>query len=305
MAFLAGFDIGGTQVRCAVADQDLPHEVLTLQSDSTPQGGVASVLDCTENLLHRCLLELNGRRHIVAAGCAAPGMTDVDSGVVLDAANLQDWTDVPLRELMLKRLNVPIAVANDVNAAALAEALVGYGLELSPLVYLTISTGVAAGIVIGGEILHGAHYCAGEIGTLVPERQYLSDDWRPNGCLELTAAGIGLGREWADLRGGEATPRRAREVFAAADARDPYAIALVERAQDYLAQAAVAIAGVLDPACIVIGGSIGLKRPAIQERIQAVLEHTLKLPPLVVPSKLGEHAPIIGALQLAARSVRS
>ncbi len=300
MAFVAGFDIGGTHTRCAVAAHNAPHEILASQVEATPRQGVASVLDCAEHLLHRCLEKLDGTQSIIAAGCTAPGMTDTERGVIIEAANLPGWLDVPLKKRLRERLSVPVAIANDVNAAALAEALIGAGRGLSPLVYLTISTGVAAGIVIGGEILQGAHYSAGEVGTVIPDRRHLSRDWRPNGCLELTAAGVGLGRIWVDLRGGEPGAHRAREVFLAADAGDAQAIELVNQTRDYLSQGAVAIASVLDPACIVIGGSIGLNRPAIRQRMQEVLEASLRFPPAIIPATLGGEAPLIGAMYLAA-----
>ncbi|MDE2834605.1 MAG: ROK family protein [Bacteroidota bacterium] len=299
MDLLAGFDIGGTSTRCAIAAPEAPATILHTCSQATPHSGVADTLDCAFELLAQNLARLDGNANVVASGCVAPGMADVRRGIIIEASNLPFWTEVPLMELLRQRLPVAMAIANDVNAATLAEALTGAGRGQSPVVYVTISTGVAAGVVINGSIIHGAHYCAGEISNMIVERCCLDKDWGTNGCLELTAAGVGLAANWAKVEGGKVHARRAIEVFDAADAGDARAVRLIEQMHDYLAQAALAIATVLDPSRIILGGSIGLKRPAIARRMEEVLKKNLLYPPRVMPAALGEEAPMIGALHLA------
>ena len=303
MDLLAGFDIGGTSTRCAIAAVSAPEKILHSCATATPHTGVADTLDCAFELLTQNLSHAGRDASVAALGCAAPGMADVRRGVIIEASNLPFWTDVPLMALLNERRPIPTAIANDVNAATLAETLSGAGRGQSPVVYLTISTGVAAGIVINGSIVHGAHYCAGEVSNMVVERACLDQDWGTNGCLELTAAGVGLATNWARLEGGPAHARRAIEVFDAADAGDKRAIRLIEQMHDYLAQSALAIATVLDPSSIILGGSIGLKRPSVAERMVEVLERNLLFPPKVVPAALGEEAPIIGALHLASETL--
>ena len=303
MELLAGIDIGGTSTRCAIAAPDAPSGILRSCSSATPHTGVADTLDCAIELLEQNLRQVSGHAEVVAVGCVAPGMADVRRGVIIEAANLPFWTDVPLEALLRQRMPAKMAIANDVNAAALAEALTGAGMGQSPVVYLTVSTGVAAGIVVNGSILHGAHYCAGEVSNMIVERSCLDQDWGTNGCLELTAAGVGLATNWAKLDGGAVHARRAIEVFDAADAGDTRACGLVEQMRDYLAQAALAIATILDPSRIILGGSIGLKRPAVAVRMEEVLQAALLYPPEVVPAALGEEAPMIGALHLASEAL--
>ncbi len=226
-------------------------------------------------------------------------MTDVQRGVVLDAANLPGWVQVPLSALLSAQFAVPASIENDVNAAALAEAACGAGTACHSAVYMTISTGVAAGIVVGGELVRGAHYCAGEIGNIIPDPAHLDRDWRPNGCLERTAAGMGLAESWRRLRGSNAT---AEQVFAAARRGDTTAGYLVQQAENYLAQAAVAVCSVVDPERLIVGGSIGLNQGRVLSRIRAVLHSTLPCPPVVVPAALSHGAPLMGALLMAARA---
>ena len=217
-------------------------------------------------------------------------------GVVLEAANLPDWINVPLSSLIEVRLNVRCAAINDVNAAALAEYSTGAGQGSSVVVYLTVSTGVAAGIVVNGTVLEGAHHCAGELGNLVPEPAFLGGDHRPNGCLEQTAAGMGLARVWEERTGTAAT---AEEIFDAAKQGNPTAVWLTQRAADYLAQAAIALGSILDPDCLIVGGSIGMHQPMIRAHMQAAMERALPCPPRIDVPALGHDAPLIGALLVA------
>jgi len=296
MAFIAGIDIGGTRTRCALARRDKPHEITRKASVATPQQGPGAVLDLVEYIIRD---KLAVEEPLCGIGCVAPGMTDTQSGVVLEAANLNNWVNVPLVAELEKRFQAPAAIENDVNAAAIAEARLSVSTEMSPVVYVTVSTGVAAGIVINGKILQGANYSAGEIGSIIPSPKYLDHDWQPNGCLEQLAGGIGLAAQWANIQGTAASTTSALELFQAADAGDAKAAALVDKATDYLAQAIVALVCVLDPEIVILGGSIGLARPEIAERVRQTLAKSVPHVPSVLPSCLGDDAPLLGSLILA------
>ena len=305
-SIIAGIDIGGTNVRCALAQIEAPGQILVRRIAKTPaDGGVEPVLSIIADGLERCLKEAGYRWDALAAvGCVAPGITDAAKGVVIEVANLPGWRDIPLAELLEQRFGPPALVENDVNAAALGEFAYGAGQGCHSLAYLTVSTGVAAGIVVEGRLLRGYHHAAGELGYFIPEPVHIGKNWEPSGCLELTSAGIGLARAWAAKHGGAAVADRAIEVFEAAQAGDPDAVALVQRAADYLAQAAVAIGTLVDPEVIVLGGSIAQHQKPISNRIREVVTTTLLFPPTIVQAALGGDAPLIGALTLAARNAR-
>ena len=296
MAFIAGIDIGGTRTRCALARTDKPHEIYRKTSVATPQQGPDVVLDVVEDILRD---KLGVEEPLCGIGCVAPGMTDTQSGVVLEAANLKNWINVPLVAELEARFQAPAAVENDVNAAAIAETRLSVSTEMSPVVYVTLSTGVAAGIVIDGKILRGANNCAGEIANMIPSPEYLDQDWQPGGCLEQLAGGIGLAAQWAKIQGTHSNTTSALEVFQAADAGDVKAAALINKATDYLAQAIIALVCVLDPGIVILGGSIGLARPEIAERLRQTLAKSVPHAPSVLPSCLGDDAPLLGSLILA------
>ena len=301
---IAGIDIGGTNVRCALAEEDTPGQIIARRSTRTPlDGGVEPVLDVVLDEMARCLHEAGrDREELATVGCAVPGITDAARGGVIEVANLPGWQNVPLTSLLERRFGRPVVVENDVNAAALGEFAYGAGQGCHSLVYLTVSTGVAAGIVVEGTLLGGYHHAAGELGYFIPEPVHLGKNWEPSGCLELTSAGIGLAHAWADLRGGPATSDRAIEVFDAARAGNADAEALVNRAADYLAQAAVAIGNLIDPERLVLGGSIAQHQAPISNHIRDVVETTLLFPPTIVHAALGGDAPLIGVLTLAAQN---
>ena len=293
---IVGVDIGGTQTRCAIAKKDQPQEICWRISRPTPQEGPDSVLDMVISLIREGL-DPNDR--LCTIGCVAPGMTDTQNGIILEASNLNGWIDVPLRTALEQRIGIPTVVENDVNAAVLAEATLSFSSRKSPVVYMTVSTGIAAGILIDGKILHGANYSAGEIGGMIPSPEYLGQVWQPGGCTELHAGGTGLAAQWARTQGGPPDSKRAVEVFNAADVGNPTAKKLIRTATNYITQAAVALSCVIDPEVIILGGSIGRARSEIIEHMRQELANSVPYPPSVVLSFLEDDAPLLGALVLA------
>lgn len=302
---VAGIDIGGTNVRCALAEQGQPGVIQSRTSRKTPlEHGTSAILSLIEDEISSCLESLGSSwSSLQSIGCTAPGITDSKSGIVIDAANLPGWLNVPLAEQLADRFRRPAIIENDVNAAALGEALFGAGKARHSSVYLTISTGVAAGIVLEDNLMRGFHHAAGEVGFYLPAPEHIGKEWGHNGCLEMTSTGIGLAKEWANLRGGSDASDRATEVFEAAEEGDADAIALVDRAADYLALVSVAIGTLIDPEILVLGGSIAKHQPGIVSRIQEVVSSTILSPPIISLADLGGDAPLIGALILADRLV--
>jgi glucokinase len=299
---VVGVDIGGTNIRCALARRDDPSGIIMRRSDKTPaDAGPEAVVAFIAREVALCLEEAGLEREaVVGVGCAAPGITDAGAGVVISAANLRGWRDVPLARLLEEKAGVAATIENDVKAAALGEFRYGAGKGRRSLVYMTVSTGVSAGIIIDGRVLRGHNHFAGEIAYLLGEPDHIGRDWGANGCLELTSAGVGISREWAAAHGDEAPSVSAAEVFAAARAGDPVAVGIINRAGDYLAQAAVALCAIIDPEVLVVGGGIAENEPALIEHISEVVQETVPFPPPVVRAALGGDAPLIGALALIA-----
>jgi glucokinase len=305
---IAAVDLGGTHLRCALALKDEPVMWLTRRRVSTEAGaGPEGVVTQIHAELQHCFNEAGlDPASLAAVGCTVPGFTNAEAGIVVSAANLRGWQEVPLVKLLEEKIGVPATIENDVRAAAIGEYYYGAGKGSHSLIYLTISTGVSSGIIVEGKLLRGFHNVAGEIAYLVPEPAYLDQDWGHNGCLESLAAGVGIAREWARaqaLSDPTAAEVSAQEVFQAAEAGNQVAQRIIARASDYLAQAAIALCLIIDPAVLIIGGGIAQHQGAMIDRLNRAIATALPFPPPLRLAQLGDDSPLSGVSFLAAQKV--
>jgi glucokinase len=308
--YVVGADIGGTSLRLALAGMD--GKVLAKWKVSTAgirdpdvvvgllQEGVDELLQ--QNRLSRSLLRA------VAAG--APGVTNVDEGVVIATSYLMGWRSVPLRALLEARLGVPAAVENDVNTAALAESQIGAGQGVRDFVFLAVGTGIGAGIVLNGRLFHGMNWSAGEIGyLLVPGTSVKPVETGEPGALESIVGGEGIKAQWQNLWREDLTqlPRDlvATQIFDHALAGDGLAQKVLNRSAQTLAYAVYNIAVVLNCPLFVLGGSVGM-HPALWKSTQEILgQRDKRVQPKLVRSTLGPEAQVYGAICLALEAASS
>src|ERR1700733_10814369 len=308
--YVVGADIGGTSLRLALAGMD--GNVLAKWKVSTAgirdanvvvgliQEGVESLLQ--ENRLSRSLLRA------VAAG--APGVTNVDAGIVIATSYLMGWRDVPLRALLEARLGVPAAVENDVNTAAIAEYHIGVAQGVRDFVFIAVGTGIGAGIVLNGRLFHGMDWSAGEIGyLLVPGTSVKPVERGEPGALESIVGGEGIRSQWQSAWRGELTqlPKDlvATEIFDHAGAGDLLAQTILNRSAQTLAYAIYNLAVVLNCPLFVLGGSVGM-HPVFWQATREILEQRDKrVQPKLLRSTLGSDAQVNGAIHLALDTVSS
>ena len=296
--FIVGVDIGGTNTRVALAPLGQPNSILEHHTFKTPATeGPVHFLEMLEKGIQYTLQKSSLPREAVKGiGCALPGITNAHTGTALFVSNLRGWDGFHLAGELIQRFGVHAVVDNDVNAAALGEFRYGAGGGSHSLIYFTISTGIAAGIVLEGKVWRGFNHAAGELGFFIPDPEHINTDWHPNGCLELTSAGVGLARQWEDLNPNRNGPVSAIDVFDAVKEGDPRAVSIVERASNYLALSVVAICTLIDPECIVFSGSIAQHQPFLLDRCKEVAKLALPSVPHMVLSELHGDAPMIGAL---------
>lgn len=305
-ALLIGIDVGGTKIAGGLSDLDgkllARHTRPTWPDDGTPGG-----LDATLALIGDLLAEGAALGVPVRGiGIGIPGVTRHSSGVVVWAPGLE-WRELALAALVEERFGIPSYLENDVNLAVLGEHWRGAGRDVRHVVGVFIGTGIGAGIIIEGRILHGANDAAGEVGYLLLDRADLRRPYPGFGAFEGKTAGPGIARRAAavlanaPLGGGilrGPTPS-AREVVAAATAGDPLAGRIIDETLDSLAQALGNLACVLNPQRIIIGGAVGLGlapwHAALRERLLGRVPH----PPEIVAAALGVDAGLIGAIALA------
>ena len=304
--YIIGVDIGGTNTRVAVAQRASASTIINNHSFITPaEEGPDYFLDVLEEGIDACLEQAGLRRDQVAGiGCALPGITNATTGTAIFVSNLRGWDGFHLAGELEKRLGMLASVDNDVNAAALGEFTFGAGAGCHSLVYFTVSTGIAAGIVLEGTIWRGFTHAAGELGFFIPDPVHIDSNWQPNGCLELTSAGVGLAKQWRALNPDLEGPISAIDVFDAANRGDDRAVHIVTRASNYLAQTVIALCTIIDPERIVFSGSIAQHQPVLLERCKEIVGLTLYKPTDIVLSALHGDAPMIGSLSLINDALR-
>jgi len=308
--YVVGADIGGTSLRIALASMD--GKVLGMWKVSTagirdPNVVVGLVQQGTDELFREKQLPRNLLR-AVAAG--APGVTNVEDGVVIATSYLMGWRNVPLRALLEAKLGVPAAVENDVNTAAIAESQIGAGKGVRDFVFIAIGTGIGAGVILNSRLFHGMGWSAGEIGyLLVPGTSVKPVETGEPGALEDLIGGEGIKGQWLRLWREDATPLprdlMATQIFDYALEGDALAQKVLRQSAEILAYAIYDLAVVLNCPLFVLGGSVGM-HPALWKETQEILQQRDKrVQPRLVRSVLGGDAQVNGAVCLALEAASS
>jgi len=238
-----GLDIGATKTLGVLVDAD--GRVLEQVREATEPGA--------DGVVRTAQLVVSHLGAATSVGLGIPGLVDVELGAVKHAVNLGvDGEWLPLRAQLEARLGVPVAVENDVNVATLgAVALTG----IRDLVYLSIGTGLAAGLVLDGTLRRGATGAAGEIGHVPIDPLGSVCQCGQRGCLETVASGRALAEAWPSAPGPHSEPP-AQALFAAAAAGDPRAVEVRDRFAAGVADAVRTLCLSVDPATIVLGGGV-------------------------------------------------
>ena len=286
-----GIDFGGTKIAVGVAAPT--GELLASTRLDTDAGSGAA--QAVERAL-RAGREL--APNPVAVGVCSPGIVLPDR--ILLAPNVPGWGDLRLAELVAAEFgSVPVAVGTDAKAAGLAEYTWGVLGEADPAVYLSLGTGLAAAILIGGRVLSGANGAAGEFGYNVRDRS--APDAFASGAapLEEAVGGIGLAERATALLG---RPTSAAELFALAQT-DPRASALVDDAMDELAVHVANLAIAVDPELMAVGGGFLGAADVVLPALRRRLAQAVPFPPKLVAAHFGADASLRGALALALQAL--
>ncbi len=272
-SYLIGLDVGGTKIESAVAKAsgELLGREVTAIDVSAPLQVVQSVVAAVEQAL-----EANGldKFQVAAAGAGVPGQ--IESGSVRLAVNL-NLENYPLAQALSAPLGFPFYLENDVRIAALGAFDHYSHLEnLSNLAFLSIGTGIGAGLVLEGRVYRGSNGLAGEIGHTIFDPDGPQCKCGMHGCLEALAAGPALALQAQQaVQAGEQSILRdfptldSRAVYQAFRQEDPLAVRIVRQASAYLAQAIQWIVMAYDVDKVVLGGGVSHDGPAF---LQPVLE---------------------------------
>jgi glucokinase len=255
-----GLDVGGTKVEALVVDHTLAvrGRVVVPTDTSTQERAVDSIIESVQQVMAQAQVS---PEQVYAAGLGIPGQ--VEGGMVNMAVNL-NLTACPLGDILLEKTGVPFVLENDMRAATVgAYRYFSRRETVRSVTYMGIGTGVAAGIILNGELYRGMHGLAGEIGHLIMEPGGPRCNCGGQGCLETLASGTALGRLAREaVASGKNTllkdfePLTGESVFAAAGLGDPVAASILRYSCSYLARAIQVMLMMCDVDIVILGGGV-------------------------------------------------
>ena len=296
-----GIEIGGTKLLVALGDEHGKiRERRKLSVDRF--AGAAGI----RAQLQEIVPELIRQRRILAAGVGFGGPVDWRTGNICRSHQIAGWSEFDLGEWLRNLVGVPVAVDNDANVAALAEARHGAGVGSNPVFYVTLGSGVGGGLVLDGNIYHGATPGEAEIGHVRLNRRGTTLESRCSGWaldariqrLNRKQPGALLARMARSKPGGEA-----QHLAAALAKGDSASKAILQAMAEDLAFGLSHVVHLFHPQLIVLGGGLsGIGEPlrlAVQQALRQFIMEVFKPGPAIALATLGEDAVPVGALELA------
>jgi glucokinase len=295
-AHVVAVDLGGTWARAALFDPS-GAVIRRARVGTDRDGGPARIVEQLATLID----EVAGRRSGTevtpsVAVVGVPGVVNPDSGVVYSAANLADWRNVPLRRMLEERMALPCMVEHDAALAALAEYRRGAGRGCVNFAYVTVSTGIGAGLILNNQLYRGQQGTAGEFGHMVSIPNGPLCHCGNRGCLNAIASGDGI----AAAAGAE----RAEDVAAAAAAGDVESCRVLIWAAHHLGLALGGLINLLALDAVALGGGVFAAGDLFWDTLSAAIAEGSWATPRahcqIMHAELLDDAGLVGAYELAA-----
>lgn len=314
MKLIVGVDIGGTNIKLALMDRKFHLKGKRIFSTAKFRSKSA-LIEKIVSQIRALLAQYNiDTREIIGVGVGAPGAVDIRNGTVHYLINIPGWREVPLGDILKKRLGLPVFVDNDVNVMALGEAFFGAGRGARNMLCVTLGTGVGGGLILDGRLYRGSSYAAGEFGHVpinIDGPKCKCGSWA---CVEAYAGSRYIVKDVAArIREGQRTLIKKlvkgdlsnitpETISAAADMGDKFARHIWMDAGSKIGIGLAGAVNLLNVDRIVIGGGVAQAGKILFDSIKTTInERAMKLPAKtvkVVKAKLGYDAGLIGAATL-------
>ncbi|MDQ0253334.1 glucokinase [Evansella vedderi] len=312
--YMIGIDIGGTLVEIGILN--MAGDILALDRFETQvalkeEDLLSKICNTVKGLLQK---ESLASDKVMAVGVGAPGITDTENGIVIEAPSL-GWVNFPLRSELEKQLQLPVYVDNDVNVAVLGEQWKGKAKDAENIILITLGTGVGCGIIVNGQLYRGASYAAGEVGYMITDKneakEGYDDIFDGYGFLDSHVGGPSIVKRME--RKLKATTNdhplkrerlTAKRIFDYAKQNDPLASEVIEETVDHIAYALVNVICIFNPQYVILGGGISKSGDWFLPKVEKVLEKHLPLQTEISTTKL-DNLSIIGAGALCLREHES
>jgi glucokinase len=304
--FIIGIDLGGTNLKVALLDLKYrikDREVLSTRSFLEKGELTSGIVYCINRIMKYNSLD---KTDILGVGLGLPGPVDAKKGVVHFFPNIPGWREVHLREILKKRLNLPVFLDNDAKIMALAEHRLGAAKGFSNVLCMTLGTGIGGGIIIGGKLYRGFNNAAGEVGHLPINEKGPNCNCGSVGCLE---AYIGNNRIIKEARKEFKSDITLEDLSSMAAKGNKRAIKIWRNVGGHLGSALSAVVNLLNLDAIVLGGGVAnagkvlfdsakekLKRQAMSVQCSHVK---------IFRAKLGNNAGLIGAAIMVKEEITS
>ncbi|MFN7003392.1 MAG: ROK family protein [Roseinatronobacter sp.] len=292
-AFMAAVDLGGTKLRVAIVD--LAGAVIAEAAAPTHPDGGQSVARQIGDLVGVAVKKGKVDRQKVqqtVVGC--PGVPDQVTGAVRYAPNIAGIDSFDFRAAVAAATETQVILENDVNLAVLGEQWLGAGQGIDHLAFIALGTGIGAGLIVNGALLRGASGAAGELGYLPFGADPFEGESLRVGAFERVTATHGIRSAYEAATG---TVLDVPSIFDAAAKGDAAAQTVLNGVVRQMARAVATLGAVIAPETVILGGSIGA-RPEIIAATKVELARCFPFPIHVVPSALGDHAALSGAVAI-------
>ena len=309
-----GIDLGGTNIASGVVDENFKIIGSAKVKTNAPRPAEDIVDDMAKSALAAVKDANLTIDDIAVVGVGTPGSVVYDTGVVAYANNL-GFYNVPLAEMLEKKLGKKVYVENDANAATYGEYIAGAGKEANNFVAITLGTGVGGGIIIDGKIYSGSNYAGGELGHTVIQMDGQACTCGRNGCFEAYASATALIREtkqamirfpeskmW-EFCNNDIKNTNGRTAFDAARAGDAIALGVVNQYIKYLSVGIANIVNTFQPDILCVGGGISNEGEYLMKPVRELVKgenyaRNMSKNTEIKAATLGNDAGIIGAAYL-------
>ncbi len=298
--YVVALDVGGTKVACGLFREDgamlYHHAVPTCQESAADS--IAQLVAATSAALSRAPKD----GATAGIGIIVPGWVNHKARTVW-APNIRGWDHIPLQQMLADKIPLPIILDSDRSGYVKGEGWLGIARGLKDVVFVAVGTGIGAGILVNGEIVHGHDDLAGAVGWLALNPQF-QEIYSRMGCFEAEASGGSVDRIGREALGvASSTTVTAKEVLEAADSGNVVAAEIVNRISVYLGMGVANLISTLNPEMIVLGGGLfqtaGLLLNRVREECLRWAQPIAVRRTRIEISSLGERAGLAGAARIA------
>jgi len=309
--YVLGIDLGATLIRGVLADLDA-EIVMEVQLPTGKEDGydaiIGNLVGVVERLLSNRGLDTDS---VIGLGVGVAGLLDKEKKVVKFSPDF-GWQNVNFKDDLEARISIPLFIENSTRLMALGEKSYGQGKDLRNFIVVNVGYGVAAGIVVEGQLIDGGAGYSGEFGhmTIAPDSDVICECGR-NGCLEAFASGRSIGfaarrdlpegNMLMDLCGGKPERIDAKMVFEAFKEGDSYAENICMNAIRSLSVGVANLIHLLDPTHVYIGGGVSMNGKLFWEPLNSEIRNRVLLPNRevkILPAEFKEYATVIGSIAM-------